>query len=419
MAASAKAHICQYLCGMLHPAQLRISDFSYDLPEARIAAHPLPERDASRLLHYRAGVLSDHRFIDLPDLLPTNSLLLFNNTRVVQARLIFQKPSGGLIELFCLEPLAPFTEIQLAMQTTGSAVWKCLVGNNKRWKGGALELRVGGIRLQAERLEALADAHAIAFSWQPAAYSFAEVLEALGKIPLPPYLHRAAEEADKQRYQTVYARFDGAVAAPTAGLHFSPRVFEQLQNKGIKREELTLHVGAGTFKPVKAETMAGHEMHREEVVLSKQLLQTLLQHQGPVVPVGTTSLRSLESLYWMGCMLQASDARLPEPGMFTPYEMAAHLSVRDALQKLLDWLEARNLDEVIGHTALMIAPSYRFRLAHALITNFHQPQNTLLLLVAAAVGENWRSLYAHALAQEYRFLSYGDSSLLWFEEDEQ
>ncbi|MDP2187297.1 MAG: S-adenosylmethionine:tRNA ribosyltransferase-isomerase [Sphingobacteriaceae bacterium] len=401
---------------MLHPADLSISNFSYDLPQARIAQHPLAQRDQSKLLQYQQSVISDHRFTDLPNLLPSDALLLFNNTRVVQARLLFRKESGGLIELFCLEPILPSPEVQTAMQATTEAEWLCLVGNNKRWKSGMLQMEHEGMLLQAERVAAQGEGYRIRFSWSPADRSFAEILQAFGNIPLPPYLQREAEADDSKRYQTVYARFDGAVAAPTAGLHFTQAVFDGLQTKGIGRQELTLHVGAGTFKPVKAETMAGHEMHREEIVVTKSLLQRLLTHQGPIIPVGTTSLRTLESLYWMGCMLQPSDARLPEPGQFTAYELAAALSTEEALARLLQWLEARQLEQVIAYTAIMIAPGYRFKLAKALITNFHQPQSTLLLLIAAAVGEQWKRIYEHALQHDYRFLSYGDSSLLWFEQ---
>jgi S-adenosylmethionine:tRNA ribosyltransferase-isomerase len=401
---------------MPHPADLSISDFSYDLPQSRIAQHPLAQRDQSKLLRYQQSVISDHKFTDLPNLLPSDALLLFNNTRVVQARLLFRKESGGLIELFCLEPILPSREVQTAMQATAEAEWLCLVGNNKRWKSGMLRMEHEGMLLQAERLASQGEGYRIRFSWSPADLSFAEILQAFGNIPLPPYLQREAEADDSQRYQTVYARFDGAVAAPTAGLHFTQAIFDGLQAKGIGRQELTLHVGAGTFKPVKAETMAGHEMHREEIVITKSLLQRLLTHQGPIVPVGTTSLRTLESLYWMGCMLQTNDARLPEPGQFTAYELAAELSPREALQRLLQWLEARQLEQVIAYTAIMIAPGYRFKLAKALITNFHQPQSTLLLLIAAAVGSQWKGIYEHALQHDYRFLSYGDSSLLWFEE---
>ena len=401
---------------MPHPADLSILDFSYDLPQARIAQHPLAQRDQSKLLQYQQSEIRDHVFTDLPDLLPNNALLLFNNTRVVQARLLFRKESGGLIELFCLEPLLPSAEVQTAMLATTEAEWLCLVGNNKRWKSGLLQMEHEGMVLRAERLTSQGEGYRIRFSWSPAERSFAEILMAFGNIPLPPYLQREVEADDSQRYQTVYARFDGAVAAPTAGLHFTQRVFDALDAKGIGRQELTLHVGAGTFKPVKSETMAGHDMHREEIVVTKTLLQRLLSHVGPIIPVGTTSLRTLESLYWMGCMLQPSDPRLPEPGQFTAYELQTTLPTKEALERLLDWLEARQLEQAIAYTAIMIAPGYRFRLAKALVTNFHQPQSTLLLLIAAAVGGSWKSIYQHALQHDYRFLSYGDSSLLWFEE---
>lgn len=403
---------------MPHPADLRISDFTYELPDARIARHPLAVRDASKLLHYQDGRITDHSFGDLPGLLPPDALLLFNNTRVVQARLLFRKESGALIELFCLEPLWPSTEIQIAMQQAGSVAWRCLVGNNKRWKEGALEMKHQDLQLRAEKVGGDENGQCIKLSWWPETLSFAEVLTAFGEIPLPPYLGRRPEAEDESRYQTVYARFDGAVAAPTAGLHFTEGVFAALDARGIARTELTLHVGAGTFKPVKAETMAGHDMHREEIVVRTALLERLLEQQGPIVPVGTTSLRTLESLYWMGCLLQESDTRLPEPYPFSPYTPnLTQLPTAAALQRLLQWMQARQLTESITYTSILIAPGYRFRLAQGLITNFHQPQSTLLLLVAAAVGDDWRAIYEHALGHDYRFLSYGDSSLLWFREE--
>lgn len=403
---------------MPHPADLRITDFTYELPDARIARHPLAVRDASKLLHYQDGRITDHSFSDLPGLLPPDAMLLFNNTRVVQARLLFRKESGALIELFCLEPLWPSTEIQIAMQQVGSVAWRCLVGNNKRWKEGVLEMKHQGLQLRAEKVEGDESGQRIKLSWSPETLSFAEVLTAFGEIPLPPYLGRRPEAEDESRYQTVYARFDGAVAAPTAGLHFTDRVFVALDARGIARTELTLHVGAGTFKPVKAETMAGHDMHREEIVVRTALLERLLEQQGPIVPVGTTSLRTLESLYWMGCLLQESDTRLPEPDQFSPYTPdLPQLPTAEALQRLLQWMQARQLTDSITYTSILIAPGYRFRLAQGLITNFHQPQSTLLLLVAAAVGDDWRAIYEHALGHDYRFLSYGDSSLLWFREE--
>lgn len=403
---------------MPHPADLRITDFTYELPDARIARHPLAVRDASKLLHYQDGRITDHSFSDLPGLLPPDAMLLFNNTRVVQARLLFRKESGALIELFCLEPLWPSTEIQIAMQQVGSVAWRCLVGNNKRWKEGVLEMKHQGLQLRAEKVVGDESGQRIKFSWSPETLSFAEVLTAFGEIPLPPYLGRRPEAEDESRYQTVYARFDGAVAAPTAGLHFTDRVFVALDARGIARTELTLHVGAGTFKPVKAETMAGHDMHREEIVVRTALLERLLEQQGPIVPVGTTSLRTLESLYWMGCLLQESDTRLPEPDQFSTYTPdLPQLPTAEALQRLLQWMQARQLTDSITYTSILIAPGYRFRLAQGLITNFHQPQSTLLLLVAAAVGDDWRAIYEHALGHDYRFLSYGDSSLLWFREE--
>lgn len=399
----------------MNPRQLRIADFSYELPEERIAQQPLAKRDDSRMLLYADGQITDEHFRNLPDLLPKNSLLLFNNTRVVRARLLFPKSSGATIELFCLEPLSPTSEIQQAMLQTGEASWLCLIGNNRRWKDGILLLNAGGIQLAAERGEKRGDAYEIKFSWSPCKLTFAELLEKLGHIPLPPYMKRSDTEADAERYQTVFARYDGSVAAPTASLHFSPEILARLDEKGIQSQELTLHVGAGTFKPVKAEAMADHDMHREEMLITPALIDRLLQHDGPIVPVGTTALRCLESLYWLGIMLQQQPEpeTLPEIGQFTPYDTPNTPDTRSALLTLQQYLLNKKLPFLPAYTALMIAPGYSFRMAEAVITNFHQPQSTLLLLVAAAIGGDWKKVYEHALVGSYRFLSYGDSSLLW------
>lgn len=400
----------------MDPRQLRISDFSYTLSEERIAQHPLAKRDDARMLVYANGELNDQNFRELPDFLPDNALLLFNNTRVVRARLLFPKTSGATVELFCLEPLWPSAELQQAMLQTGEASWLCLVGNSRRWKEGVLLLNAGGIQLTAERLEKREDAYVIRFSWSPNGLTFAELLEKLGHIPLPPYMKRADTVEDASRYQTVFARFDGSVAAPTASLHFSEEVLAALKAKGIQSQELTLHIGAGTFKPVKAEAMVDHPMHREEMVLDTALIDRLLNHLGPIVPVGTTALRCLESLYWLGVLLhqQPASDELPEIGQFTPYDSFEPIDIKTALLTLQQFLKRHSQKGPLpAFTALMIAPGYRFRLADALVTNFHQPQSTLLLLVAAALGEDWRRLYDHALAESYRFLSYGDSSLLW------
>lgn len=399
-----------------NPKSLAIKDFVYELPEERIAKFPLPERDQSKLLYYKQQGIADHTFTDLPQLLPAGSLLVFNNTKVVQARLIFQKPTGGAVEIFCLEPVRPHREVQLAMQQTRSCTWKCLVGNNKRWKEGSLKLVFDGGEVTAER-EAQQDGHfLIRFTWTPAELTFAEVLEHCGRLPLPPYLNRDLTPEDRTRYQTIYARNEGAVAAPTAGLHFTDEVMAQLKAKGIASTYLTLHVGAGTFKPVKADTMETHDMHAEQLMVSKQVVAQLLQHLGkPLIPVGTTSMRSLESLYWLGTLLLRQPDLKPEQLHVTqwlPYETDTPPAVAQALQTLLDYMELHQTEHLHASTQIIIAPGYTFKVCNGLVTNFHQPESTLLLLVAALIGEDWKQVYRHALDNEYRFLSYGDSSLL-------
>lgn len=403
-----------------NPRQLSIHDFTYQLPPERIAPEPLPQRDQSRLLVYRQGQLTDRRFYELPAELPAGSLLVFNDTKVVRARLFAHKPTGGIIELFCLEPVAPHRAIEPAMQQTGSCVWKCLVGNGKRWKSGPvlLEFMAHGkpATLTAERQEVADGYSLIQFSWEPAELPFAEVLRGAGHLPLPPYLNRPDTDVDAVRYQTVYAAQEGAVAAPTAGLHFSEEVLQELQAKGIETAHVTLHVGAGTFQPVKADRMAEHPMHAEPISVTPTLLRQLLTHnQGPVLAVGTTSLRTLESLYWLGVQLLQNPASADEAlhvGQWQPYEPGSDILAAEALQALLQYLEKTGADVLNATTQLLIAPGYRFRIVQGLITNFHQPESTLLLLVAALVGPQWRQLYEHALSHDYRFLSYGDSSLL-------
>lgn len=405
-----------------HPRQIAISDFSYDLPEDRIAQFPLEERDQSRLLLYKQGRLSDAQFRDLPSALPAQSLLVFNDTKVVQARLRFQKSTGGVIELFCLEPLEPTRELQQAMQQTYSVVWKCLVGNNKRWKEGRLEMQLGPYpqdgSLWVERLAPAEEGYAIHFTWSPGHLTFAEILEKAGLLPLPPYMNRDAAPQDQERYQTVYAAEQGAVAAPTAGLHFTPAVLEQLQVKGHQQGFVTLHVGAGTFKPVKSELMESHYMHAEQLSVGRTFIEQLL-HNGtrPVIAVGTTSMRTLESLYWLGAGMALNlfpgeeEGELLLPQWFA-YDTRTTLSVQEALETLLEYLDERDLTHLQATTRILIAPGYRFKICTGLVTNFHQPQSTLLLLIAALIGPTWQKVYKHALANGYRFLSYGDSSLL-------
>ncbi|WP_205503002.1 S-adenosylmethionine:tRNA ribosyltransferase-isomerase [Rufibacter psychrotolerans] len=405
----------------LHPRQISISDFTYTLPEERIAHFPLENRDQSKLLLYRNHRISDAQFRDLPAALPAQSLLVFNDTKVVQARLRFQKSTGGLIELFCLEPLEPVREVQQAMQQTYSVIWKCLVGNNKRWREGRLEMPLGPTpeagTLWAERLAPAEEGFAIHFTWSPGEKTFAEILELAGMLPLPPYMQRDAQAADQERYQTVYASEAGAVAAPTAGLHFTPAVLDQLTAQGHQKAFVTLHVGAGTFKPVKAELMEYHYMHGEQLSVSRAFIEQLLQHGAkPVIAVGTTSMRTLESLYWLGAGI--SLGLLPQEGeelvlpQWFPYDVRTTLSLPEALEALLHHLASHGLSHLQATTRILIAPGYQFRVCTGLVTNFHQPQSTLLLLVAALIGPSWQKVYKHALANGYRFLSYGDSSLL-------
>ena len=406
------------------PRQLAIHDFTYQLPAGRIAPEPLPDRAASRLLVSRQGQLSDKHFRDLPGELPAGSLLIFNDTRVVRARLLARRPTGGQVELFCLEPVAPHRSLELALQQTGHCTWRCLVGNGRRWKEGPVTLdftTTGGqaATLVAERQAQESGTALIAFRWEPAAIPFAEVLRAAGHLPLPPYIDRPDTATDAVRYQTVYAAAEGAVAAPTAGLHFTPELLAELRQQGVATGHVTLHVGAGTFQPVKAERMAEHPMHTEPILVTAALLRQLLAHRPqPTIAVGTTSLRTLETLYWLGVGLLHAPAAASEELLVTqwqPYELAdaaATIGPEEALTALLHYLEACGTDTLQANTRLLIAPGYRFRLIDGLITNFHQPESTLLLLVAALLGPDWRTVYDHALAHGYRFLSYGDSSLL-------
>ncbi|MBH8558345.1 S-adenosylmethionine:tRNA ribosyltransferase-isomerase [Hymenobacter negativus] len=413
------------------PRQLSIHDFTYPLPAERIAPEPLPDRAASKLLVSRHGQLTDKNFRDLPSELPAGALLVFNDTRVVRARLLARRPTGGQVELFCLEPVAPHRSLELALQQTGNCTWRCLVGNGRRWKEGPVTLDFTSAdgqpaTLHAERRLQEAGTALIDFRWEPAELPFAEVLRAAGHLPLPPYIDRPDTATDAVRYQTVYAAAEGAVAAPTAGLHFTPEILAELQEKGFSTGHVTLHVGAGTFQPVKADHMAGHPMHTEPILVTAGLLRQLLAHRPrPVIAVGTTSLRTLETLYWLGVGLLHSANEITEPAapavaellvsQWQPYEMAevaARISPEMALTALLQHLEATGTDTLQASTRLLIAPGYEFRLADGLITNFHQPESTLLLLVAALLGPNWRAMYEHALNHDYRFLSYGDSSLL-------
>lgn len=401
---------------MTSAKNISILDYTYDLPAERIALRPLPERDASRLLVYKTGEIKEDVYKNIEQYLPANSLLIFNNTRVINARILFQKESGGVIEIFLLEPYnADHTS---ALSATGKVSWKCMIGGASKWKERDLKLNIKNGELTASLVEKLSDAYVVAFVWTPAELSFAEVLEQAGEIPLPPYIKRKAGTEDRERYQTIYAKDEGSVAAPTAGLHFTQQVFDRLAEKNIHSDFVTLHVGAGTFKPVKAATMEGHEMHAEWMEVTIKTIDTLLMNlDNGIIAVGTTSLRTLESLYWMGIktMLDPGIKQL-QLSQWEVYESPLagnNTSAGDALLSLSAWLKRNSLEKLFTRSQILIAPGYSFKIAGAVVTNFHQPQSTLLLLVAAAVGDDWRKIYAHAMQNDFRFLSYGDGSLLF------
>jgi S-adenosylmethionine:tRNA ribosyltransferase-isomerase len=411
----------------MQPKNLLISDFTYTLPENRIAAYPLSVRDQSKLLIYQNSTIDSDHYYNLPDHLPENAVLVFNNTKVVEARMVFQKSSGSMIEIFYLEPAETYEDISIAMLQKEKIVCKCLVGAAKKWKNEFLIKEIitaaGIIHLSAKKIEKSNDYFLIEFSWNDQQISFAEILHLAGEIPLPPYLNRDAKEDDKATYQTIYAKYDGSVAAPTAGLHFTESVLEKLRYKNILQTFVTLHVGAGTFKPVKTETIAAHTMHAEFIDVTYSFIENLLkQLSHPIIAVGTTSLRTVESLYWMGEKLHRkpitnlSTISIEEIAVqqWDPYETDSELiSATASLQLLLQWMKATNRERIITKTQILIAPGYPFKIIKALITNFHQPQSTLLLLVAALIGDDWKKVYQHALENNFRFLSYGDGSLLW------
>lgn len=411
---------------MTDPRNISINDYTYSLPEERIAKYPLAERDASKLLIYEEGVISEDAYKNIAYHIPEKSLLVFNNTKVVEARLLFQKLTGGIIEIFCLEPHEQYADITSAMLQKGKVLWQCLVGGVSKWKQGqVLEKRIqqGGqeIILRAAYIEKRNDSFIIELSWSPNELSFAEVLHHAGAIPLPPYIKRAVEEADSERYQTVYAQADGSVAAPTAGLHFTENIFNSLKEKNIQTDFVTLHVGAGTFKPVKSNTMQEHDMHAEWIDVSKATIENILKNlDNNIIAVGTTSLRTIESLYWLGVKQLAVGSKQPTYDSFRilsqweAYELAGkNITVKKALESLLQWMDKNNMDRLVTKTQILIAPGYPFKIVKGLVTNFHQPQSTLLLLVAALIGEDWRKVYGYALQNDFRFLSYGDGSLLY------
>ena len=406
---------------MTDPRTLSIKDFTYLLPEERIAKYPLAERDASKLLIYKTENISEDIYQNIADHIPTDSLLIFNDTKVVEARLLFQKTTGGVIEIFCLEPHEQYPDITTAMMQHKKVLWHCLIGGASKWKHGQiLEKKIAynssELVLNASYIEKKGDSFIVDLSWNDASLSFAEVLHLFGAIPLPPYIKREPEASDSERYQTVYAHHEGSVAAPTAGLHFTETVFKKLGEKNIHKDFVTLHVGAGTFKPVKSETIEEHEMHAEYFTVSRSLIQNLIAHLDKnIVAVGTTSLRTLESLYWLG--VETRHALSLQKLEITQWEVYDHvvknISTKEALENLINWMNEIGLDSLTAKTQIIIVPGYQFKIANGLITNFHQPQSTLLLLVAAFIGDNWRKVYDHALGNDFRFLSYGDGSLLW------
>lgn len=401
----------------MHPSEIPITDYTYELPEDRIAVFPLPNRDASKLLVYNNGQLVETVFHQLPATLPPDSVLVFNNTRVIQARLIFQTPEGHLVEVFCLEPATGSLQEATGSSASGKARWNCLVGNLRRWKEKQLSMEVEGIRLSVELVKRNTSDYDVEFSWQPAELNFFEIMERLGNLPIPPYLNRASTPTDNERYQTVYASRQGSVAAPTAGLHFTQNLLQELATKNIPQVQLTLHVGAGTFKPVKSDTMAGHHMHSENMLLPiKTIEQIKALLDKKIICVGTTSLRALESLYWMGLKISLNPGialNELEIKQWEVYDYPPDLpGAQHCLAALLSWMHRHNLDTLNCRTSILIAPPYSLKIAKGLITNFHQPQSTLLLLVAAVAGPDWKKIYEYALQHGFRFLSYGDSSLL-------
>lgn len=402
---------------------LRIADYDYSLPDERIAKHPLAQREQCKLLYYKNCAIEERKFWEVPELLPERSTLIYNNTRVINARLRFRKETGSTIEIFCLEPVMP-RDYEQIFQTTGHCVWQCLVGNSKRWKQGALTQTVTiegrEVTLAATRGEQRGNAWEIAFDWEGGEsenrITFADVLEAIGEIPIPPYLNRGTEESDSTDYQTVYSHIDGSVAAPTAGLHFTDEVLAECDNRGILRREITLHVGAGTFQPVKSEHIGDHPMHYEFISVPHNVIMDIINAPGPVIAVGTTSVRTLESLYYIGQILENNpdaDEEALTVTQWMPYTTPCEISTQKALQNIVDYLDRHHADTYMGSTQLMIAPGFRYRIVEGMITNFHQPQSTLLLLVAAFVGQDrWRPMYDYAMEHGFRFLSYGDAQLL-------
>ncbi len=407
----------------MNPKEISINDYDYVLPDGKIALQPLQERDGSKLLVYKNKELKESVFSKIDLFLPASSLLVFNDTKVINARIKFTKSTGSSIEIFCLEPYGNIKEYSSVMSKTETVQWKCLVGGAAKWKEDFLqkEIFINGkkIVLQAKKIEQITEAFIIEFSWTPNTYSFAEIIEVAGKVPLPPYIKRDTNEADNDRYQTMYAKHNGSVAAPTAGLHFSKQIFKNLEEKNIDKLFVTLHVGAGTFKPVKADSMIAHEMHAEYLDVNIAAIIKLRDNIGKITAVGTTSLRTIESLYWFGIKTyNDKNLQLLELKQWDVYDVNLidqNLSAEVALTSLINWMQAKKISNLFTQTQILIAPGYTFRLANMLVTNFHQPKSTLLLLVAAAIGNDWKKMYEHALKNDFRFLSYGDGNLIFFD----
>lgn len=394
--------------------EIKLSDYTYDLPDERIAKFPLPKRDESKLQVYRQGQITHDIFKNITDYLPKNCTLVFNNTKVIPARIHFQKSTGAIIQLFLLHPVLPTLVINLAMEVTQECVWECMIGNRKRWKKG--DILTQNISIEGQTIEVKAEVYDeeknhVKLSWTNG-LSFVNLIQSLGQIPLPPYLNREAELADYDTYQTVYSEKKGAVAAPTAGLHFTDEVLQNIEKQGIKQEFLTLHVGAGTFQPIKVENIIEHKMHNEQIVISKQNIENLLANLDNIIPVGTTSMRTLESLYWYGVQLIADKNSPFFIEKLYPYQHENLPTPTDSLNAILQKMETHNEVEITGETEIFIFPGYQFQLCKGIITNYHQPESTLILLIAAIIGEDWRKVYDEAMKNDYRFLSYGDSSLL-------
>lgn len=400
----------------MHPKEINIADFTYDLPDARIAKYPLENRDESKLLCYRGGKINERIFKELPDELPADSLLVYNNTKVIRARMLFYKETGAKVEIFCLEPHSP-ADYALSFQQTERVVWRCMVGGARKWKDDKLFMKLqNGATLAAERKGREQGDFLIEFSWNNEELNFSDVIELSGNIPIPPYLNRASEESDLSTYQTVYAKYKGSVAAPTAGLHFTDKVLDDLRHNGVTTDEVTLHVGAGTFQPVKAAQMEDHNMHTETIAVTLETIKQLRDKYGHIIAVGTTSVRTLESLYWIGNLFVQGAIKSPDGAhldQWTPYGEGVENSTVKVLEALESWMLANDVSVLHASTQIIIAPSYRFRVIEGMLTNFHQPKSTLLLLVSALVGEDWRKIYDYALSHDFRFLSYGDSSLLF------